>query len=223
MGAVKTQVTEKGDNKVELAVTVEAEELAKGVERALRQMGQRVRMPGFRPGKVPTPLLLGQFGFPAALQQTLESELPVWYGRAVEEAGISPVAAPEVNLGDLPDDEGGELTFSATITVRPKAALPDLKKLKVPKAVPVVPDEQLDRQLERLRQTFATLQPVEGRVAEPGDHVTIDYQGTLDGEAFSGGSGTDTTIELGTGTASGSPSPTTTARATWRGGRRSSP
>lgn len=197
---MKTEVTPKDANQVELAVTVENDELRAGVDRALATMGRSLRLPGFRPGKVPAKVLLGQFGFGAALQQAVQDSLGDWYSQAVDEAGVTPVAPPEVDLGSLPESEDGELTFTATVTVRPEATLPDLATIEVARAAAEVPDDQLDRQIQRMRETFATLAPVpDGRAAQLGDHVVVDYDGTVDGEAFPGGAGRDLTVELGSG------------------------
>jgi trigger factor len=156
-----------------------------------------MRVPGFRKGKVPPPLVIQRLGREAVLDEALRSAIGSWYADAIEEAGIAPVGEPDLDVGEMPG-EGQPLSFSIEIGVRPRAELGDYKGIEVGRREPVVEDAAIDAQLEHLREQFATLETVERPAAE-GDHVVIDYVGSIDGEPFEGGAGSDHLLELGSG------------------------
>jgi len=197
MATVKTNVTELPESRVRVQAEVPAEEVERRVTEAARQLGRRMRIPGFRKGKVPPPLVIQRLGREAVLDEALRGAIGSWYMDAIEEAGIVPVGEPDLDVGDMPQ-EGQPLSFSIEIGVRPAAKLGPYKGLEVGKREPDIDEAAIDAQLERLRDQFATLDTVERPAAE-GDHVVIDYTGSIDGEAFEGGSGSDYLLELGSG------------------------
>jgi trigger factor len=197
MPTVKTSVTELPESRVRVQAEVPAEEVERRVTEAARELGRQMRVPGFRKGKVPPPIVIGRLGREAVLDEALRSALGSWYADAIEEAGIAPVGQPELDMDRLPD-EGQPLSFSIEIGVRPHAKLGQYKGLEVGRREPVVEDAMIDQELERLREQFATLETVE-RTAAEGDFVVIDYVGTVDGEPFPGGTGRDQLLELGSG------------------------
>jgi trigger factor len=156
-----------------------------------------MRIPGFRKGKVPPPVVIRRLGREVVLDEALRSSLGGWYVDAIDVAGIAPVGEPELDVGELPG-EGQPLSFSIEIGVRPKATLGEYRGLEVGRREPQVPDEAIDAELEQLRDRFATLETVD-RAAQSGDHVVIDYTGAVDGELFEGGAGRDQLLELGSG------------------------
>jgi trigger factor len=192
---VKTSVTELPESRVRVDAEVPAEEVERRVEQAARQLGRQMRVPGFRKGKVPPPVVIRRLGREAVLDEALRSSLGTWYSDAIDHAGIAPVGDPNLNVGDLPE-AGQPLSFSIEIGVRPRAKLGQYKGLEVGRREPQVEDEAVERELETLRDRFATLDTVE-RPAEAGDHVVIDYVGKIDGEPFEGGEGRDQLLELG--------------------------
>jgi trigger factor len=197
MATVKTNVTELPESRVRVQAEVAAEEVERRVTEAAKQLGRQMRVPGFRKGKVPPPIVIRRLGREAVLDEALRRALGSWYADAIEEAGISPVGEPELDMGELPE-EGQPLSFSIEIGVRPTAKLGQYKGLEVGRREAVVEDQEVEQELERLRERFATLETVE-RPAEDGDYVVIDYVGSLDGEPFEGGIGRDQLIELGSG------------------------
>ncbi len=194
---VKTSVTELPESRVRVDAEVPAEEVERRIQQAARQLGREMRIPGFRKGKVPPPVVIRRLGREAVLDEALRSSLGNWYIDAIDRAGIVPVGEPELDVGDLPA-EGQPLAFSIEIGVRPPAKLGEYKGLEVGRREPHVADAAVDEELERLRDRFATLDTVE-RPAAQGDHVVIDYLGTIDGEPFGGGEGRDQLLELGSG------------------------
>lgn len=178
-------------------VGIPPDELERRLARAARELAGELRLPGFRKGKVPTELVIQRVGREAVLEQALRDSLGEWYERALVETGISPVGDPKLDVSELPGP-GQELSFSIEVGVRPKARLGPYRGLEVGKPEPEVPEEAIQGELDRLREGFASLNPVE-RAAGDGDLVSIDYRGTVDGEPFEGGEGRDQLVELGSG------------------------
>jgi trigger factor len=197
VATVKTNVTELPESRVRVEAEVAPEEVERRVTEAARQLGRRMRIPGFRKGKVPPPLVIQRLGREAVLDEALRSAIGGWYIDAIEEAGIAPVGEPDLDVGDMPG-EGQPLSFSIEIGVRPQASLGQYKGLEVGRREPTVEQTTVEAQLEQLRDQFATLDTVERPAAE-GDHVVIDYLGSMDGEPFDGGAGRDQLLELGSG------------------------
>ncbi len=192
---MRTSVTELGDSRVRVDVGIEPEAVERGLERAARGLASDMRMPGFRKGKVPPQLVTQRVGREAVLEQALRDSLPEWYERALLETGISPVGDPQLNVPSLPA-AGEELSFTIEVAVRPGAVLGEYRGLEVGRAEPEVPDDAVDAELDRLREGFASLEPVD-RAAREGDLLLIDYSGTADGEPFDGSEATDLMVELG--------------------------
>jgi trigger factor len=195
--AVRATVTELPESRVRVDAEVPSAEVERSLDRAARQLGRDLRIPGFRKGKVPTPVVIQRIGREAVLDEAVRGFLPQWYVDAVDAAGIAPVGEPSLDVGDLPA-RGEPLTFSIEVGVRPKAELGAYKELEVGRAEPEPDDEAIDREVEALRDRLARLDVVE-RPAQESDFLTVDYLGTVDGEAFAGGEGRDQMIELGSG------------------------
>jgi trigger factor len=134
---MKTTVTELPESRVRVEAEVPPEELAKRVEQTAKSLGRDLRIPGFRKGKVPAPVVIRRIGRDAVLDEAIRSSLGRWYVNAIDEAGIAPVGDPSIELGEerLPA-EGEPLTFSIEIGVRPKAELGEYKNLQVGRRVP---------------------------------------------------------------------------------------
>jgi trigger factor len=192
---MKTSVTEIGDSRVRVDVGIEPETVEKRVDRAARQLAGDMRVPGFRKGKVPAELVIQRVGREAVVEQALRDSLAEWYERALLDTGITPIGDPQLNVESLPE-AGQELSFSIEVAVRPGAQLGEYKGLEVGRVEPEIPDDAVQAEIDRLREGFAALNPVE-RPAAAGDIVVIDYSGTVDGEPFEGSQATDLTVELG--------------------------
>jgi trigger factor len=194
---METTVKELPDSRVRVDVDVDAEAVEGSINRTATQLGQDMKLPGFRKGKVPPEMVVQRLGRQAVLTQALESSLGDWYERAMVASGVNPVGDPKLDLSDLPE-EGKPLRFSIEVAVRPKAELGEYKGLEVGRDEPEVPQEAVETELNRLREGFARLNPVE-REAKQGDVALIDYEGKIDGEPFEGGAATDYLLELGEG------------------------
>ena len=195
---VTTSVTELPESRVRVEAQVASEEVERRVQQAARELGRQLRVPGFRKGKVPAPVVIRRLGREAVLDEALRSSLGSWYADAIDGAGIAPVGEPDLDVPSELPAEGEPLSFSIEIGVRPAAKLGEYKGLEVGRREPHVEDSQIDEEIERLRDRLATLETVD-RAAQSGDHVVMDYVGTVDGEEFEGGTGRDQLLELGSG------------------------
>jgi trigger factor len=195
---VTTSVTELPESRVRVEAEVASEEVERRVQQAARELGRQLRVPGFRKGKVPAPVVIRRLGREAVLDEALRSSLGGWYADAIDGAGIAPVGEPDLDVPSELPAEGQPLSFSIEIGVRPAAKLGEYKGLEVGRREPHVEDSQIDEEIERLRDRLATLETVD-RAAQSGDHVVMDYVGTVDGEEFEGGTGRDQLLELGSG------------------------
>jgi len=192
---VSTSVTELPESRVRVQAEVPAEEVEKRIAVAARELGRSMRVPGFRAGKAPAPVVIKRIGRGAVLDEAVRESIGGWYSAAIDEAAIVPVGEPQLDMGELPSP-GEPLTFAIEIGVRPAATLGEYKGLEVGKREPEASDEAIAAEVEQLRERSGRLETVE-RAAAEGDFVVMDYLGTLDGAAFPGGEGRDQLIELG--------------------------
>jgi trigger factor len=204
---VNTTVTELADSRVRLQVEVAAGEVEGRLERKAQQLGRDLKLPGFRRGKVPAPLVISRIGRETVLEEAVRDTLSSWYAEAIDAAGVVPVGDPQLQLGELPE-AGGALEFSVEVGVLPKAELGEYRGLEVARREPHVGEDQVEQEVEAMRERLARLETAE-RPAETGDFVVIDYVGYLaqpagEGEEprrepFAGGEGRDQLVELGGG------------------------
>lgn len=195
---MKTTLEELPNSRVEVQAEVPAGDVEKATSRAARAMAKEMRMPGFRAGKAPPSLVIQRLGFGPVLQEAIREALPEWYELALLDSGVSPIGDPNIEMVSAPESEGEALTFKFEVGVRPAAKLGDYKGLEVGKEEKEVPDEIVDTEVERIREGFARLEPVEREAAE-GDSLLIDFEGFLDGSAFQGGAAEDYLLGLGSG------------------------
>ena len=194
---VTTTVTELPESRVRVEAEVPAAEVSKRVEQAARGLARNLRVPGFRAGKAPPPVVIKRVGREAVLDEAVRESIGGWYAAAIDAAHIVPVGEPDLDMSTLPG-EGEPLRFSIEIGVRPPATLGDYKELEVPRREPEVGDEAVAEEVERLRERSAKLETVD-RPAQRGDFVVMDFAGSLDGTPFAGGEGRDQMVELGSG------------------------
>jgi trigger factor len=195
--AVKTTVTELPESRVRVEAEVTPEEIERSVQQTARAMARDMRMPGFRRGKVPPPVVIQRIGREAVVDEAIRGQIGRWYTDAIDAAGIHPVGEPQLDLGD-PPAQGEPLTFSIEIGVRPVAKLGTYKGVEVGRREPAASDEAVQAELEALRERSARLETVE-EPAGPSDFVVMDFAGSIDGVPFEGGEGRDQLIELGSG------------------------
>src|SRR3954469_11562341 len=195
---VSTSTTDLGESKVRLDVEVPGDAVERELQRVAAAAGQDMKIPGFRKGKVPPQVVIQHLGRPALLDEAIRPGMADWYEEAVNSAGIAAVGHPKLDVGTVPEGKGEPLTFSVEVAVRPPATLGDWKGVEAPRREPEVKDEQVDAELEAMREQLASLEPVD-RAAQSGDFVVLDYTGYIDDEPFEGGEARGQTIELGAG------------------------
>jgi trigger factor len=195
---MQTTVKELPDSRVSVEVEVPAQDVDRAASRAARAMAKEMRMPGFRKGKAPPSLVIQRIGFGPVLEEAIREALPEWYERALLDSGVSPIGDPEIEMVSTPEGEGEGLEFKFEVGVRPPAKLGEYRGLEVGKAEEDVPDDLVDTEVERVREGFARLEPVDREAAE-GDSLLIDFEGLLDDKAFEGGKAEDYLLALGSG------------------------
>lgn len=195
--ALKTTVTELPESRVRVQVEVAPAEIQSRLEGKARQLGREMKLPGFRRGKVPAPLVIQRVGREAVLEEAVRDTLGDWYADAIDAAGIATVGDPKLDLAGLPE-QGGALQFSIEIGVLPRATLGQYKGLEVGRREASVDEDEIAREIEGLRERMARLETVD-RPAAAGDFVVADYLGSIAGEPFEGGEGRDQLVELGAG------------------------
>jgi trigger factor len=167
------QVEQLSDDKVRLTVEVPAHDVHHAVEHAANDLAQTARIPGFRKGKVPMPLLVQRIGKDRLYQEAVDSHIGGWFWNAATHARVNPIAQPEYEY-ELPSSEQEDWRFSATVEVQPKPEPADWTTLEVPKHEAEVPEEAVQAELESLQRVAAELVPVDGRPAQDGDTVVVD-------------------------------------------------
>jgi trigger factor len=193
---VKSTVETLSPTRVRLAVEVPFEELKPSLDAAYKKIGAQVKVPGFRPGKVPARVIDQRVGRAAVLEEAINDALPRVYSKAARDAEIRPLGQPEIDVTNL--DDGQSLSFTAEVDVRPEINLPDLDGLEVTVADVAVSDDEVDEQLSGLRDRFGTLKGVE-RPVQTGDYVSLDLLAMAAGVEVEGGSAKGLSYEVGTG------------------------
>ncbi|TDD86070.1 trigger factor [Actinomadura rubrisoli] len=191
---MKTDVEELTPTRVKLTVEVPFDELKPNLDKAYKEISQQVRIKGFRPGKVPAPLIDKYVGRGAVLQEAVNDALPELYGRAVEETEIFVLGQPDVEVTEL--DDGKQFAFTAEVDIRPKFEVPDYDGLEVVVDDAEVTDEQVEETIGNLRERFASLTAAE-RAVEEGDFATIDLVAKIDGEEIEDASTSGFSYEVG--------------------------
>ena len=176
---MKTDVEELGPTRVKLTIEVPFEELKGSLDKAYREVGRQVRIPGFRPGRVPPPVIDRRVGRDVVLSQAVNDAMPDLYAKAVAEGDIHTLGQPEVEITSL--DDGKELTFTVEVDIRPKLDLPDLASLAVTVDDTLVNPDEVAEYLGSLQERFASLKSVQ-RPVETDDYVSIDLSASVDGE-----------------------------------------
>ncbi len=193
---MKSAVENLTPTRVKLTVEVPAADLKPRLDAAYRTIGAQVQVPGFRKGKVPNRIIDQRFGRGAVVQEAINEALPEYYTQAIAEQELKPLGQPEVNLTQLPLQDGQDLTFEAEIDVVPAFDLPDFSGIAVEVDPVAATDEDVETRMEALRGRFATLKPIT-RKAKTGDHATIDLSARIGEDEID--SVTGVSYEIGAG------------------------
>jgi trigger factor len=193
---VKTDVEELSPTRVRLTIEVPFDELKPNVDRAYREVARQVRVPGFRPGRVPPRVIDQRFGRDTVLEQAVQEAVPQLYGKALEENDVFALGQPAVEITKL--DDGRELAFTAEVDVRPKFDLPDINGMPVTVDNADVDPDQVEEYIGALRERFASLKGTDRPAAE-GDFVSIDLSAEMDGKPVEDAQANGVSYEVGSG------------------------
>lgn len=193
---MKTAVEELSPTRVKLTVEVPFDELRPSMDAAYKKVAQQVRVPGFRPGKVPARIIEQRFGRAVVLEETLNDAVPKLYGQAVDEVDVFPVSQPDIEVTRI--DDGEQIEFTAEVDIRPNFEVPDYAGAEITVDPSEVSDEDVDTQLDGLRQRFATLTGVE-RAAASGDFVVMDLRAEINGDNIEEQQASEVSYEVGAG------------------------
>jgi trigger factor len=193
---VKSTVENLSPTRVRLAVEVPFDDLKPSLDKAYKAIASQVRVPGFRPGKVPNRIIDQRVGRGTVLQEAVNDALPQLYTDAAREHELQPLGQPEIDITNL--DDGTSLSFTAEVDIRPEITLPELTGIAVSVDNVEVSESDVDEQLAELRDRFGSLKTVE-RAAEAGDYVSLDLATKVGDEELEGGSATGLSYVVGSG------------------------
>jgi trigger factor len=194
---VKTDVEELSPTRVKLTIEVPFEELKPSLDKAYRDVGRQVRIPGFRPGHVPPRVIDQRLGRGVVLEQAVNDAVPQLYGKALEESDVAALGQPELEITRL--DDGEQLAFTAEVDVRPKFELPDLSAVAVTVENAEVGPDEVEEYLADLRERFASLKGADRPAAE-GDFVSIDLSASVNGKLVDDAQASGLSYQVGSGT-----------------------
>lgn len=186
------------NNQGVLTVEVEEADFNKALDQAFKKVVGKVNVPGFRKGKVPRKIFEARFGVESLYQDALDILLPTAYQKAIDETGIEPVDRPDIDIEQL--EQGKPVIFKANVTVKPEVELGEYKGLEIPEKDFSVTDEQVNEELETVRNRQGELIVVEDGEIQDGDTAVIDFEGFIGEEAFEGGKGENYSLEIGSNT-----------------------
>jgi len=191
---MKVQVEELSPIEKKLSIEVDSTRVADELTRAYTSIDKQVKLPGFRQGKVPRRILEQRFREQVeddVIQRVVQSA----YVEAITQHNVEPVSQPQVTNSGL--KPGAPFSFEARVEVKPKVEAKDYKELPLKKQETAVTDAQVNEQIEKMRESHSTLEPVEGRdVAQAGDFAQVDYEATIDGQPFTGSKAEGVTAEI---------------------------
>ena len=194
---MKVSVTKKEHNVTELVIELPVEEVAKAYDKAYKKLVQQVNIPGFRKGKAPRKMIEKRVGEDGMRSEAFDFIIPDAYRQAVVDNNIETVGRPEVT--DVTLNEGEPCVFTVSVITKPEVTLGDYKGLQVAAPVTEVTDEEVDKQINTLRDRHAKMVVAEGAELGQGDFALIDFDGTIDGKPFSGGQSKGYPLEVGSG------------------------
>jgi trigger factor len=193
---VKSAVETLSPTRAKLTVEVPFSELKPNLDAAYRKIAEQVNVPGFRRGKVPAVIIDRQIGRGAVLDEAINEALPKLYVQALQDNELEPLAQPDVDITRLEDND--TLEFTAEVDIRPQITLPELDGIEVGVSAVEVTDQEVEEQIQTLRERFGTLVDVE-RAAAEGDFVVIDLKASQDGEIVEGGEASGISYQIGKG------------------------
>jgi trigger factor len=189
-------INKKENSQIEIVFDIPAEDFKGALEKAFQKNSKRFSIPGFRPGKAPMKLVTKYYGEGVLYDDAIENIAQSSYVVAIKEHSLQPVSSPEIaEITEIGSEKG--IKFSINVTVKPEVTLGDYKGIEVSKQEPVVDEEEVTKELDKIRERNSRMVPVEDRAVLNDDIANIDYEGFLDGVTFDGGKGTAYDLRIG--------------------------
>ncbi len=191
---MKSAVEKLSPTRVKLSIDVPFTELKPHIDGAYKSLSEKITIPGFRKGKVPSAMIDQRVGRGAVLDEAINAAIPTFYSQAAKDNDVLVIGRPTVEVTELKDNEN--FAFTIEVDIRPDIALPNFSEIKIEVDDVKVTDADIDEQVQALRTRFGTLTTVE-KVIASGDFVTIDLVATKDGKPLDGGTANDLSYEVG--------------------------
>ena len=192
---MSVQVEKLEKNMAKLTIEVSSEEFEKAIAKAYKKNKNKISMPGFRKGKAPRAMIEKMYGKGVFYEDAANSIIPDAYADAAKESELEIVAQPEIDVTQI--ESGKPFIFTATVALKPEVTLGEYKGIEVEKKEVEVTDEEVDTEINRVRESNARMIDIDDRVAQDGDTVVIDFDGYVDGKQFEGGKADDYSLVLG--------------------------
>ena len=192
---MSVQVEKLEKNMAKLTIEVSSEELEKAIAKAYKKNKNKISMPGFRKGKAPRAMIEKMYGKGVFYEDAANSIIPDAYADAAKESELEIVAQPEIDVTQI--ESGKPFIFTATVALKPEVTLGEYKGIEVEKKEVEVTDEEVDTEINRVRESNARMIDIDDRAAQDGDTVVIDFDGYVDGKQFEGGKAEDYSLVLG--------------------------
>ena len=189
------QIEKLEKNMAKLTIEVDVEEVEKAIEAAYHKMKGKISIAGFRQGKVPRKMIEKTYGTDVFYEEAVNIMIPDAYEKELSESDLPVVSQPEINVEQI--EAGKPFIFTAMVALKPEIELGKYKGIKTDKIDTTVSDEEIDAELEKIREQNSRLVPVEDRAVENDDTVLIDFEGFVDGVAFEGGKAEDHSLVIG--------------------------
>jgi trigger factor len=195
---LKTSVERLEGTTVKLTITVPAADVDVAIAEAYTAVGKKMRIPGFRKGHAPRPVVDNYVGRDHVLAEATEAVLNDYYPKAVDAEGLRPIESPETEALETVQ-QGEDFTFEASVVTRPELVLESADDITIEIMPRAVSDAELDAQIDELRERFASLEPVEDRGLDENDFALISFVGYVDGETYEGNEVDKYLYEMGRG------------------------
>ncbi len=194
---MSVQVEKLEKNMAKLTIEVSAEELEAALEKAYQKNRRSIAVPGFRKGKAPRRMIEKMYGAGIFYEDAANELIPVAYSKAADECGEEIVSQPEIDVTQI--EQGKPFIFTAQVALKPEVTLGEYKGLEVEKTETAVSEEDVDKEIDRERESNSRMVDIDDRPVADGDMIKLDFEGFVDGEAFAGGKGEDYPLTIGSG------------------------
>ena len=192
---MSVQVEKLEKNMAKLTIEVSSEEFEKAIAKAYKKNKNKISMPGFRKGKAPRAMIEKMYGKGVFYEDAANSIIPDAYADAAKESELEIVAQPEIDVTQI--ESGKPFIFTATVALKPEVTLGEYKGIEVEKKEVEVTDEEVEAEINKVRESNARMLDIDDRATQDGDTVLIDFDGYVDGKQFEGGKAEDYSLVLG--------------------------